>query len=166
MDEVMNQRWHQTLSPFDGDCLLTFEAVTVAQLQQLMSTLLTGLKTIYAKQTLYTFDDWHQHDGFVTERQVMDWMVLQAVCESEAAMIASRQGDTYVHRAFYPEDHGFLLRYDVSDDGIVGADFTGSMDLTASAAMITTMQALLPLDVRSLVRVETAKVYFDGKHAG
>src|SRR5262245_39502605 len=111
----MNQRWQSGLSPFDGDCLVTDDLISAEELRQLLGMMLPELERGSAAQTLYAFDDWHQHDGYVTERRAIEWEALAAVARSAATLIASRQGDTYVHRSFYPEDFGFLLRYDVSD---------------------------------------------------
>jgi hypothetical protein len=116
VDAFMNQRWQSGLSPFDGDCLVTDDLISVEELRQLLGVILPELERCFAAQTLYTFDDWHQHDGYVTERRVIEWGALAAVARNADALIASRRGDTYVHRSFYTEDYAFLLRYDVSDE--------------------------------------------------
>src|SRR5262249_36278482 len=115
VDALLNQRWQSGLSPFDGDCLVTDDAINVEELRELLAVVVPELERGCAGQALYAFDDWHQHDGYVTERRVMEWEALAAVARIADALIASRQGDTYVHRSFYPEGFAFLLRYDVSD---------------------------------------------------
>jgi hypothetical protein len=163
----MNQRWQRDLSPFDGDCLVTDDLLSVVDLRALLAVVVSDLASHFSAQALYTFDDWHQHDGYVTERRVTDWGALAAVSGSDDALIASRQGDTYVHRSFYPEDFAFLLRYDVPDaDRGDGTGCAGTFDLSASSNMMATLAALVPLSLRPRVRIEPSKAYFDRTYAG
>ena len=59
----MNKRWQGGLSPFDGDCIVTDDLLSVEDLHSLLAVVVPGLERRYAAQTLYTFDDWHQHDA-------------------------------------------------------------------------------------------------------
>jgi hypothetical protein len=167
VDALMNQRWQSGLSPFDGDCLVTDDLISVEELRQLLDVILLELESGFAAQTLYTFDDWHQHDGYVTDRHVIEWATLAAVARSPDALIAARQGDTYVHRSFYPEDYAFLLRYDVSDEeGADASSFSGTFDLSADPDIIARTASLVPVPLRSKLRVEQSKGYFDRTYAG
>jgi hypothetical protein len=167
VDALMNQRWQSRLSPFDGDCLVSDDLVSVEELRELLGVILPELERDYAAQALYTFDDWHQHDGYVTERRVMEWRALAVDTRSADALITSRQGDTYVHRSFYPEDWSFLLRYDVSDEesGDAGG-FSATFDLSAQPDKIARIVSVVPLALRSRLRVEPSKGYFDRTYAG
>jgi hypothetical protein len=163
----MNQRWQSGLSPFDGDCLVTDDVVTVEELRELLAAIVPELERGCAGQALYAFDDWHQHDGYVTERRVINWGELAAVARSPDVLIASRQGDTYVHRSFYPEDFSFLLRYDVPDEDCGdGSGFSGAFDLSAKAQKIARTKPFVPAVLRSRLRVEPSKAYFDRTYAG
>jgi hypothetical protein len=163
----MNHRWQGGLSPFDGDCLVTDDLVSVEDLRALLALILHELEEEYAAQTLYTFDDWHQHDGYVTERRLTEWSSLATLGRRADALIASRQGDTYVHRSFYPEDGSFLLRYDVPDEDCGdGTGFSGAFDLSANPTRIAQMLPLVPPSLRSRLRVEPSKDYFDRTYAG
>ena len=163
----MNQRWQSALSPFNGDCLRTNDLITVADLGTLLAAILPELQREYATQELYTFDDWHQHDGYVTERRVADWASLAAVAQNVDALVASRQGDSYVNRSFYPEDSSFLLRYDVPDEESGDATgFSGTFDLSAHSTVIAKVFLLVPLGLRPHFRIEPAKDYFDKTYSG
>src|SRR5262249_13797481 len=136
----MNQRWQSGLSPFNGDILFADDPISVHDLRAILAVIVPELEVSYAAQSLCTFDDWHQHDGYVTQRYPTKWSSLAAVAQSADALIASRQGDTYVHRSYYPEDLSFLLRYDVSNEELGDAmgrgenspahHFSGSFDLS------------------------------------
>jgi hypothetical protein len=167
VDALMNQRWQAGLSPFDGDCLTADEPISVEDLRELLEAILPELKEETAAQTVYTFDDWHQHDGFVTNRRMAEWSLLESLAESTNALIASRKGDCYVHRSFYPEDLSFLLRVDVADEDCGdGTGFSGVIDLSSKPPNIARILSLLPLTLRSQLRVEPSKGYFDRTYAG
>jgi len=163
----MNQRWQGGLSPFDGDCLISDDRITVEELRELLTVIVPELEKGCAGQALYAFDDWHQHDGYITGRRAIDWLELAAVARSADVLIASRQGDTYVHRSFYPEDLSFLLRYDVSDEERGdGSAFSGAFDLSAKPEWITRTSLLAPPRLQPRLRVEASKTYFDRTYAG
>jgi hypothetical protein len=163
----MNERWQGGFSPFDGDCLATDDVTTVEELRQILAVIVPELERRCVGQPLYTFDDWHQHDGYITERRAITRGELAAVAESADVLIASRQGDTYVHRSFYPEDLAFLLRYDVSDEDSGDASgFAGTFDLSARPDTIAGIASLIPVPLRSRLRVEPSKGYFDRTYAG
>jgi hypothetical protein len=166
VDALINQRWQAGLSPFAGDCLITDDLVSVEDLRTLLAVILAELKDEYATQTLYTFDDWHQHDGYITERRATDWGSLTTLAQCAHALIASRQGDSYVHRSFYPEDLSFLLRYDVAEAYGDGAGFSGAFDLSANPPSIARILSLVPPTLRPRLRVEPSKGYFDRTYAG
>jgi hypothetical protein len=163
----MNQRWKNGLSPFDGDCILADDVVTVEELRELLASVIPELERQCAGQSLYTFDDWHQHDGYVTERRVITWGDLATVARSADVLVASRQGDAYVHRSFYPEDFAFLLRYDVPDEESgYATGFAATFDLSASSTRIARLADLVPLGLRPRIRIESSKGYFDRTYAG
>jgi hypothetical protein len=167
VDTLLNQRWQSRLLPFDGDCILTDDLISVEDLRKLLGIILPELEKSCHAQSLYAFDDWHQHDGYITGRRVADWGALAAIVRSVDTLIASRQGDTYVHRSFYSEDFSFLLRYDVSDEQNTGASgFAGTFDLSAEEDRIARILSLVPLPLRSQLRVEPSKDYFDRTYAG
>jgi hypothetical protein len=163
----MSQRWQSGLSPFNGDCLRTDDQISVADLGALLTAIIPALQKDYASQGLYTFDDWHQHDGYVSDRRATEWSSLTAAAESQDALIASRQGDSYVHRSFYPEDFSFLLRYDVPDKECGDkTGFSGTFDLSANSALIAKVLPLVPEKLRQRFQVEPSKQYFDKAYSG
>jgi hypothetical protein len=164
----MHRRWQTALPPFDGECIVTGESVSVEELRAILGVVVPELETGHAGQALYTFDDWHQHDGYINQRRVTDWGALAAVIRSADALIASRHGDDYVHRSFYPEDLSFLLRYDVSDESsdYAASAFSATFDLSAPPATIARVVSLVGPPLRSRLRVEPSKAYFDRTYLG
>ena len=163
----MNQRWQAGLSPFDGDCLRTDDLISVMDLGAVLAAIAPALQRDYASQELYTFDDWHQHDGYVTERRATECASLSGAAQNRDTLIASRQGDSYVHRSFYPEDLSFLLRYDIPDEECGDeTGFSGAFDLSANSALIAKVFQLVPLTLRSRFQVQRSKDYFDKTYSG
>ena len=167
MDALLNQRWIDGLSPFNGDCFHTVDLISIDELMSLLAVILPPLVQDHGTQTLYTFADWHQHDGIVTERQVIEWSSLAILSQNVKALLASGYGDTYVHRSYYSEDLTFLLRYDFPDEESGdGRGFSGRLDLSANSTMIVQTISLLPATLRSRLIVEQSKAYFDRTYSG
>jgi len=51
---------------------------------------------------LFRFDDWHEHDGYVTEALPTDWEALDQILSNDQKLLFSRHGDRYVRWAYYP----------------------------------------------------------------
>ena len=167
MDALLTERWRADLSPFAGDCLYTHDLVTVEGLRAVLAVTVPVLAAGRDTEPLYTFDDWHRHDGYVTERRVVDWGELKDLTRSADRLLRSRQGDTYVHRAYYPADLSFLLRYDVPDEESGdGCGFAGAFDLSADPPTTARVLALITPAWRSSLRIEPSKGYFDRTYAG
>ena len=163
----MNQRWHDGMSPFDRDCIVTDDLISVDELRVLLGVVVSDLESHYAGQRLYAFDDWHQHDGYVTERRATEWGSLSVAAQNRDTLLASRQGDSYVHRSYYPQDLSFLLRYDVPDEECGDkTGFSGTFDLSANPALIAKVFELVPVSLRSRFQVEHSKDYFDKTYSG
>ena len=87
----MNQRWQEGLSPFDGECLTTDEMIPVEDLRSLLAVLLPELKVDLVTDRIYTFDDWHQHDGYVTDRHLTEWSFLDSLARTTDALGRAQQ---------------------------------------------------------------------------
>ncbi len=79
----------------------------------------------------------------------------------------SRHGDTYVRRAFYPDELTFLLRYDVldPDEEPELSEPRGDCDLCADANTIGEIRAKSER-FANCIEVVSAKEYFDEIYAG
>ena len=167
MDALFNERWQACLSPFDGDCLFANDLISVEDLRVLLTVIIPELQRASGSQALYTVDDWHRHDGFITQRRLTDWTSLAGLSRSAEALIESDQGDDYVYRSFYPEDLSFLLRYDVVDQSEAGRPgFWGAFDVSAGSPTIARIFSLVPPALQPEFRIEASKGYFDRTYAG
>jgi hypothetical protein len=167
MDAVLNHRWQTAQTPFSGNCLIGDGTLTVDELRELLLVVTSRLRMRGEGVELFSFDDWHHHDGFVTQRRVTEWTAIETACASRESLIGFRQGDTSVHRAFYPADFEFLLRFDVGDDEIGdGTGHCGSIDICADSETLDEIYSLVSPEMRSKLQVTEAKPYFDRTYAG
>ena len=167
MDALLDERWRLAQPPFDGDCVVAAGSLTVDELREILNVTVCILRNRNAGLTLYSFDDWHQHDGFITRRRSSHWADIEHACSSRDSLIAFRQGDTWVHRAFYPENLAFLLRFDIGDEPARdGSSFCGAFDLCADSETLHAVLAAVSAHLRSQLRITLAKSYFDTTYSG
>ena len=167
MDALLDERWRTAQPPFDGDCLVADGSLTVDELREILNVTVSVLRNRNAGLTLHSFDDWHQHDAFITERRPSDWADIERAGSSRDSLIAFRQGDTWVHRAFYPENLTFLLRFDIGDEPARdGSTFCGAFDLSADSETLHEVLGAISANLRSQLRITTAKSYFDTTYTG
>lgn len=133
----------------------------------LLLTIVNVLRQRTTPCTLYRFDDWHEHDGYVTESVPVDWESLDQILLRDQNLHDSRHGDASVRWAYYPDDCSFLLRYDVLDPREEPdlSEPVGECDLCADEATIREVCSSCGQWIDSL-EVVRAKEYFDRAYAG
>ena len=139
----------------------------MSTLRLLLRTIVDVLQERKKGCSLYRFDDWHQHDGYVTEARATDWKTLNQILLSDQALRHSRHGDSYVRWAYYPDDLTFLLRYEIldPDEEPELSEPQGDCDLCADVDIIREIRSKAE---RFTARIEatSAKGYFDETYAG
>jgi hypothetical protein len=165
MDADLTERWRRGAAPFDLECVRTDELVPLAELRAALALVVGALHARHPVPLL-AFDDWHEHDGFVSSSRECGWQELVAALADDASLYRARTGDVFVCRAFYAADHSFLLRFYVAEENEDGAGFWGDLDFTAAPAVLDELAPRLRgLLSTPLVR-EGAKAYFDSAYAG
>jgi hypothetical protein len=117
MDQELFGRWKAGEPPFDGHVLHPDVLLQIAELRAALRGLVAALTQSAGNQSprLLAFEDWHEHDGYVTESRAAAWSDVEEMLETDESLYAARQGDTHVHRAFYAADRSFLFRFYVLD---------------------------------------------------
>ena len=167
MDEQLEVRWRSGRSPFDGRCLRCSEPIDVARLRQIMQIVVDVLCARITGPNLLKFDDWHEHDGYITQAISTTWAELEDILRTDQRLHSSRHGDSYVCWAYYPADFSFLLRYDIvdRDEDPELIEPVGDFDLSADAT--TVAEALSKLgEYHDCIEVVETKAYFDRVYAG
>lgn len=160
MDEPLERAWRSATSPFDGITWRTADA-PVKTLAPLLTQLVASLRARFGERRLWRVEDWHAHDGWVTERRASNWDELHEVCRSEDALIAHAGLDDLVALAFYTEPPALLVRIEVEDHAEAGHERMGAFDVTLPTSDAALCEAL-PREL-SVRRID-AKQYFDEIH--
>jgi hypothetical protein len=122
MDAVMYRRYREGLSPFDGlrvaldDSQPLSDCLPLPVLRQALIAVVRRLQQDRPDASLYTLQDWHEHDGFINQAHPTSWQEIGAKLVSDDALYDSRSQETYVSIATYPEDFSFYFRYHVLDE--------------------------------------------------
>ena len=142
--------------PEDEGCLaaLRLAALAVTHL----------LQERFPSDDLLVLDDWHEHDGWVTQSTPLTWAELREQLGSFPSFLSFRCGDEYVAKAIYPRARQFCLRVYVDELATERGGF-GSLDVTVPAALADEIARAfescgLPPEV------EDAKAFFDRGYAG
>lgn len=101
-------------APFNGWCLHNREEWSLTQLHTVLQFTLPRLQSI--APAVFSFADWHEHDGFVLDSRETTWPAILAEIRDNQALFASRNGDDFVRNAFHGPNHQWLLRYHIGED--------------------------------------------------
>lgn len=148
MTPELQNRFLARIAPFDGRTISLCDDPTpedvLAALQRVASVLGIHYRTILR------FDDWHEHDGFLTNPIVIDW-TQQTECWSNLdSWFKSSPDDDYVRTAIYSPTFDWLLRCglnksnesDALDNAWPYLDFTAASNSHANQAFDTINQLL------------------------
>lgn len=145
MTPELEQRWRDRLPPF-AESALVLDDLPLSELQAALQGLVAKLREEHEGLPLHTHLCWHEHDGYLTSAERTEWQGLDEIVASEASLCAARSGDTDVARAFYPESHGFLLRFHVleedEDEQYPGA--WGTFNLSGTDSFVQSAHSRLP----------------------
>lgn len=168
MDTNLQPLWQSNSSLFDGNCLYLGDFVPITNLRLFLLATLNELKPMIINGQLFKFDDWHEHDGYVSTSTLISVREFQETMTSDDVFYASRHGDTYVRWAFYPKDIAFLLRYYIldKDEDSLYPGIWGTCDFAANDQTLEKIRGLADDVLAKVVRMGKAKAYFDRNYAG
>jgi hypothetical protein len=96
-------------------------------------------------------DDWHWHDGYVTNETPLTGQEWQSWTESKEALAAAWQTEDYVHRGVYPSGLSWYLRFHLWESSLRSGgsmDFSGGADLVARVLAAVEAIGIRPSEVR------------------
>jgi hypothetical protein len=168
MDHELQSCWESATPPFDGEVLATSDFIELNELRQNLLSILSFLKLNFATQSIRAFDDWHEHDGYITASSETSWEMLEQILSSDRSLYDSRQGDAYVRKAFYSSSKSFLLRYYLMEENEdeLYTGFQGHFDVTLAKSTMDDLISTLPESIRESTSRILAKDYFTERYAG
>jgi hypothetical protein len=167
MDQVLYNQWKSQGLPYNGVTLSFSDLIPLDNLVPLIQDVITLLKDLTIDTELYAHSDWHEHDGYITSSQIIDWEAVFRISQSGEALYENRPGDTYVRWAIYPSDLSFLLRIHIldEDEDELYPGRWGDFDITSDISLIDKIQETLSSPDSSLT-IEPAMTFFDRRFAG
>ena len=116
MDTLLEPLWRTGQKPFHSKTIFPSVEVFVEDAMIAISSALRHIEIYYPSNRLFAFDDWHEHDGFVTPARPISISELREQIKTPASYAQSLSDDTAVYRAIYPDSLDFVLRYSLSDE--------------------------------------------------
>jgi|GEM_PF-2151743 len=116
MDTILESLWRTGQKPFHSETIFPSKDVFVRDAIVAISSALNHIESYYPSNRLFAFDDWHEHDGFVTPAKPTCLKELREQIMTPDSYVRSLSDDTSVYRAIYPVSLDFVLRYGVGDD--------------------------------------------------
>lgn len=164
MDNFLEHAWRNGAPPFDGYTIRA-ENLPLELLAPVLANLVRVFRQTCGDRHVWSFEDWHEHDGFVKPRRAVTWQSLTDFCSSSATLAARAPNDDAVSLAFYTDPRPVLLRVQIYETEVDGHPFgpTGSFDVTGAQVDLDPLAATL-LDVPT--HKFPARVFFDKRYAG
>jgi len=168
MDDVHYTAWREARAPFDGVTIHTVDFLTLGKALDILLPVLSNLYRQYGAEQLFTYHDWHEHDGVILAAKPMEWGELLKLTDSDRDLLQASHGDYQVSSVYFPESRTFLLRVYIDDDFACAEkrdlvnDRCVYFDLTAHANVLSGL--ISPED--GVTESTDAKSYFDRRYGG
>ena len=160
MTPELEKQWRSGAEPFGGE-------VVTSSTDSSMGTLLKALAYFIrlaenTGEVLYIYEDWHEHDGYITQPKKIDLVSLRSMVADRESVIASIQGDDEVRTAVYPESFSWLMRWcvDLEDEAYSNFEFC-----TTNPDALDTLEHIYKINPEYLCRTN-AEQYFRKRYSG
>ncbi|MBQ4838545.1 MULTISPECIES: hypothetical protein [Pseudoalteromonas] len=160
MTPDLEKRWKAGDKPFDGEILTSATDSSMETLLKVMKYFMDMV--VDPSEKIFLYDDWHEHDGFITNSKILSVDVLKSKINSSEALKASTHGDYEVRTAVYSESNNWLMRWciDLEDDAY--CDFEFCISKSANCKPLELMHSIN----RDELNRTNAKDYFDRAYGG
>jgi hypothetical protein len=163
MNTYLYDAWRTGKKPFAEETLHPMNDLPLNELSHLLSIIGTSLHQEYENDSLLRLSDWHEHDGYITQSQPVEWVLLHSLVASSNSLFQNGHQDEYVRWGFYEPQGTFYLRIWIPDEQANPSEAYGSFDLSGSTSLIQKMINVLALEN---LRISNAKRYFDTRYGG
>jgi hypothetical protein len=168
MTEALDKVWRVASPPFAGTTLFAADEVSWAAFSSASLAVLDRLESSYGTEALFRCDDWHCHDGFVTDSRRLTWAELRSALQTPAALSRITSGDFEVYCAVFPESASFVWRlllppvedWPSPEQPVAGFDFSGAEPL------LDEIRAIVSASPDICIAAEPSATYFSRRYAG
>lgn len=146
--------------PFDGEIITSSADSSMETLLKVMRYFIEIV--IDPSDRLLVYDDWHEHDGFITDSKVIALEDLKGKVKNSESLKVSVHGDYEVRTAVYPDNYKWLMRWciDTEDDAYCDFEFCCSKEANQDG-----LELMYSINPEGLNR-EKAKNYFERTYGG
>jgi hypothetical protein len=167
MTPELQNRFLASLAPFNGRTILLCDDPPPEDVLFAIQQVAAILGIHY--RTILRFEDWHEHDGFLTNPTVIDWTQQTECWRDLDFWFKTSPVDDYVRTAIYSPTFDWLLRcglYKFNDsEGLDDAwpylDFTATLDSPANQAFDRIRELL-----SGCTRLDSPMTHFQACYAG
>ena len=166
MTPELHKRWCKALPPFDGNAVVADLEHDIGALRDMIAFLLDVLRHQFP--AVLAFDDWHEHDGFISEARQTSWESVANATKNPQAIYQSRHNDFAVRRGLHPPSFEWVLRYNIDDED-PSNPATAWCDLDFSCTPTSDVARLVECVNRTwpdTTEVVCAKQHFDKAYGG
>lgn len=158
MTPDLEKRWKAGDKPFDGEIVTSATDSSKETILKVMSIFINVVVT--PSEKLFIFDDWHEHDGFITEAKEISLEDLKSKTADVNALKASTHGGYEVRTSVYSTSNDWLMRWciDLEDDAYCDFEFCSSKSFSNKG--VNLMYAINPSELNRAL----AKEYFDNSY--
>lgn len=152
MDLELNRRWRERESPFKGVTLTHHRYVSVTTARNCILSMAHILRVDEQREGLYRLDDWHEHDGCLTEPLSLSWPQMVTELSSDQAIESICSDDSYVRLGYFRSQCDFYMRIHVARNGEIvagharyagGSHAEALLDITCSHDMANAVAAIM-----------------------
>ena len=151
MTPELASAYHDQRPPFDG---VTLVADNLGP-EDLWRGYRAAARCLSRTDRLWQCADWHWHDGFITPAKALAWDEFCEWLESPERLVAAWETEDHVHRAVFPDDFRWLLRFYLWE--FPGPDDKLGFDVSGPSELIEAVRQAVGLEN---VRVENSIEWF------
>ena len=172
MTPELERRWKNKLSPFDGVTIHTEEEFGVSKLRQIIMEIVYILEHRSDYIRVEFFDDWHEHDGYITDSTSITWKGIHDWLKDEKSLYRQCYTDDEVSIAIYPLTFEWYLRIEIGDNPDDMSEPTDmhnayyDFDFTGNLYLAKTMKDVIQEKIGINVKWTNAKKFFDMIYGG
>ena len=161
MDAILEQRWTDSLPPFDGYTLAFAESPHKVVGIAIVRFIFAELDSKFGlDEELFVNEDWHVHDGFINDSKLISKSILFSELETQPEKWI-RVIDWQVYWGIYDTSNRFYLRFGLEED-----EPMISIDLTTDETTVREMAAKIQTVFETDVELVDAKEYHDRIYGG
>lgn len=160
MTPDLEKRWKAGDKPFDGKVVTSSTDSSMETILKVMQIFLEEVVT--PSEEIFIFDDWHEHDGFITESKKISVENLASKIADSDALKASTNGEYEVRTSVYSTSNDWLMRWCIDLEDNAYCDFEFCCSKSFGSRALDLMYSINPSELNQSL----AKEYFDRAYGG